>query len=281
MPSAGFAENPPSPAPAQNRGSFFFGWATGGDLYFDGNDGLLRVSSDGSNKTILLGDPTGYIFEPTNCSDGRHILFVEGDDTSNRVNIWRIGTDGSDPKQLTDGGNADYPRCSPDSKWVYYNDVKAVQIKRVRIDGGTPEIVPGTVLPEATFVSGSAISPDGKLMAFLAISGSPDWRRQIVLVNLDAGPESPRRILDPDPRIADAPDFTPDMKAVVYPVRKNGVDNMWLQPLDGSPGRRITNFQSDRMQNFSFSPDGKTLGILRSHTDSDVVLLRDAGSSPQ
>ena len=26
---------------------------------------------------------------------------------------------------------------------------------------------------------------------------------------------------------------------------------------------------------FEFSPDGKTLGLLRSHTESDVMLLRD------
>jgi serine/threonine protein kinase len=281
MPAAGFAGNPPNPAPAQNRGSFFFGWAINGDLYFDGNDGLLRVSADGRNKTRLLNDPTGYISQPTNCSDGRHILFTEGNDPGNEVNIWRMGTDGSEPKQLTDGEIEDYPTCSPDSKWAYYNDLKDIQIKRVQIDGGKPEIVPGTFMPQTSFEKGSTISPDGKLLAFLATKGGPSWQRQIVLVNLDAGPEPPRRILDPDPRITDAPDFTPDMKAVVYPIRENGVDNMWLQPLDGSRGRQITNFQSDTMNNFSFSPDGKTLGVMRSHTESDVVLLRDTGSSTQ
>jgi len=88
-------------------------------------------------------------------------------------------------------------------------------------------------------------------------------------------------MLDPDPRIADAPQFTPDGKAIVYSIRENGVDNLWLQPLDGSRGRQITNFQSDAIRIFQFSPDGKTLGVLRSHTESDVVLLRDSGASPR
>jgi eukaryotic-like serine/threonine-protein kinase len=67
----------------------------------------------------------------------------------------------------------------------------------------------------------------------------------------------------------------------VYPIRESGVDNLWLQPLDGSRGRQITNFESDGIQNFRFSPDGKTLGVFREHTESDVVLLHDTSNSPR
>jgi Tol biopolymer transport system component len=83
-------------------------------------------------------------------------------------------------------------------------------------------------------------------------------------------------MLDPDSRAADAPQFTPDGNAVVYPIGKNGTDNLWLQPLDGSRGRQITNFKSDTISAFRFSPDGETIGVLLSHTESDAVLPRDA-----
>jgi TolB protein len=137
--------------------------------------------------------------------------------------------------------------------------------------------VPGTVIRSA-YYKVPAISPDGKLLAFeAAMPGST----QIALVNLDAGAEPPRRMIVPDPRISGFPKFTPDGKAVVYEITENGVANLWLQPLDGSRGRQITNFQSDQIAMFEFSPNGKTLGVLRSHTESDVVLLRDMGSSPQ
>ena len=53
------------------------------------------------------------------------------------------------------------------------------------------------------------------------------------------------------------------------------MDNLWLQPLDGSRGRQITTFQTDVIANFEFSPDGKTLGVFREHIESDVVLLHD------
>ena len=57
------------------------------------------------------------------------------------------------------------------------------------------------------------------------------------------------------------------------------MDNLWLQPLDGSPGHQITNFPTEHIVNFHFSPDGKSLGILRDHLDSDVVLLRESATA--
>jgi hypothetical protein len=56
--------------------------------------------------------------------------------------------------------------------------------------------------------------------------------------------------------------------------------NPRLQPLDGALGRQITNFTSDAIQEFHFSPDGKMLGVLRVHSESDVALLRDTSSAP-
>ena len=41
--------------------------------------------------------------------------------------------------------------------------------------------------------------------------------------------------------------FTPDGKSLVYASRENGVDNVWVQPLDGSAGHPITNFKSEQI----------------------------------
>jgi hypothetical protein len=49
--------------------------------------------------------------------------------------------------------------------------------------------------------------------------------------------------------------------------------------VDGSPGHRVTEFEADRIDDFHWSRDGKTLGLLRTHSDSDVVLLRQTTSS--
>ena len=284
LPAAGFSGDAPNPAPAQVQQAFFFDWAGDGALYFDNVEALLRISADGANKTTLLSDPAAQILQPTSCQNGRYIVFNWASHSAdNKVNIWRVNADGSNPKQLTDGLQDIQPACSPDGKWVFYDDVQDIQIKRVSMDGGTPEIVPGTAVPGGFYHYGLTIAPDGKVLAFLTTGGESlivhQIDHQIALVPLDAGPQPLTRVFNPDPRVADAPQFTPDGNAVVYPIREAGTDNLWFQPLDGSRGHQFTNFKSDAISSFRFSPDGKTIGVLRSHVESDVVLLRDAVSA--
>ncbi len=282
LPATGFSGVPPSPALAQHKESFLFGWAANGDLYFaDGSD-LLQMSPNGITKTVLLSHPSVTVMRASACPDAPYTLVEQADrGGANKINIWRYNADGSNPKQLTAGAWDVDALCTHDGNWVYYKDLLSYQILRVPIDGGAPQVVPGTLISNAVFAATTmAISFDGKRLVFLAAGTQQnDSVEKIVLVPLDAGPETTVQSLEPDPRVTSSPQFTPDGRAIVYPIRENGVENLWLQPLDGSRGRQITNFQSDAIQMFEFSPDGKTLGVLRSHTESDVVLLQDAGVS--
>ena len=122
-----------------------------------------------------------------------------------------------------------------------------------------------------------AISSDGKQMPFFSDSGF--LQKHLQIVNLDAGPNPPGRTLSPDSRVSGAAMFTPDGRAVAYPILENGVSNIWVQPLDGSPGRQITNFTSGTFGRFSGSPDGKSLAVIRDTSQSDVVLLREGSQA--
>jgi len=280
LPAAGFTGIAPNPALAQHRDSMTFGWSAKGDLYFDDHTGLLRMSLDGTHRTNVLSDPATTVVGESGCADGRYVLFTWVDrGTSNKSNIWRVSVDGSDLKQLTHG-TADFaPICSPNGGWVYYKDLISLQIMRVPINGGISEVVPGTVLPGKNFVgTDMAISPDSKTLAFLA-AGTEQNEKKIVLVPLDAGLKPPVQLLDPDTRVTASPQFSTDGKALIYPILENGAQNLWLQPLNGLRGRQITNFTSDGIQLFRFSPDGKTLGVFRTHIESYLVLLHDTGSN--
>jgi eukaryotic-like serine/threonine-protein kinase len=54
------------------------------------------------------------------------------------------------------------------------------------------------------------------------------------------------------------------------------VDNLWLQPLDGRPGRQITNFSALKSYSYQWSQDGKSLAFVRGESPSDLVLIQDA-----
>jgi len=278
LPAAGFTGNAPNPALAQHRDSITFGWSAKGDLYFDDHSGLLQMSLDGTHRTNVLSDQATTVVGESGCADGRYILFTWVDrGTSNKSNIWRVNVDGSELKQLTHGSADFAPICSPNGEWVYYKDVISLQIMRVPIDGGVSEVVPGTVVPGKIFVgTDMAVSPDSKTLAFLA-AGTEQNEKKIVLVPLDAGLKPRVQLLDPDTRVTASPQFSTDGKALIYPILENGAQNLWLQPLNGLRGRQITNFTSDGIQLFRFSPDGKTLGVFRTHIESYVVLLHDTG----
>ncbi|HYL68279.1 MAG TPA: protein kinase [Candidatus Limnocylindria bacterium] len=293
LPGAGSADNPSSPALAQEKDYESFGWSAARDLYLAEPGKLVRISPDGSNRAVILNQ---VVTEPAGCGTDPYkphpIVFVKGHNSPSGIvgrSVWRVDADGSSMKELSDTTSDFGPTCSPDGKWVYYHANSADQFKRVSMDGGKPETIPGSEIPGA--IVGSPyfdISPDGKTLAFLAtMSPRPgaEPQQKVVLLSLDAGPQPPRRILDPNPLISKPPGFSPDGKAVVYGIRENGVENLWLQPIDGAGpgggGRRITNFSVDELGWYAFSPDGKTLGVLRDHPESDVVLLRDSGAAPQ
>ena len=283
IPAAGTGPNPPNPALPQEKGIYELAWARNRGLYLREETDLVRISPDGSNRTTLLSNiPFAGI---STCPDGRTLLFSwAGRGGGVSFNIWRTDADGTNQKQLTDGTNEGNAECSIDSKWAYFWEGPPGEIKRVPLEGGKAEVVPGTVIPDLSAFQGQiGLSTDGKFLVFVATnSGSGSQTnpfQKLVIVPLDSGPQPPVRILDPNPHISGVARFTPDGRAIVYPIRQGDLQNLWLQPLDGSSGRQITNFKSDSIWSYRWSPDGKTLGMVRGHVDSDVILLRDTGSS--
>ena len=67
----------------------------------------------------------------------------------------------------------------------------------------------------------------------------------------------------------------PSGKAILYAVREKGVDNLWVQPLDGSARRQLTHFTSEKIGGYGYSKDGTRIAVGRGHADSDAVLLRN------
>ncbi|HUK23406.1 MAG TPA: protein kinase [Terriglobales bacterium] len=279
LPAAGSPSSDIQPLHLQAENPGWFGWAGDGGLLESDGPRVLHSAPDGSSVTQLLGDSSSAFLQPEACGSRYLVFSWSFRGGTYAANIWRANADGSGPVKLSDGKNDQNPTCSPDGKWVYYAATSDDQFWRVPLDGsGKPQMVPGSLIPHA-FISSSAMSfsPDGKELAYEvgvvnteAQLGEP----RIVLLN---GETAVPRLIAVNPQISSsALSFTPDGKALAYPIRENGVENVWLQPLDGSAGHKITNFSTDLIDDFRWSPDGKSLGVLRRHTDSDVVLLQEA-----
>jgi len=267
------SSGPGAPEQLTSRASLGpFAWTSDGNVIVEQQGALSLLHPDSGNKSPLTSPKQdGLAFMPSSCANGRYLVFpIGGHAGSKAMNIWRMDAGGGNFKLLSDGKNDEFAVCSPDGKWVYYSDVfNGAKLMRVPLDSGKPER-----LSELPAYNPFDISPDGKLLAFTTFLHG--GTRQLALLLVDS-PQSAKLLdLQRPASSSQAVRFTPDGKAVVYPFHIQDADNLWLQPLDGSPGKPITNFQSERIRDFHWSFDGKQLGLIRGHTDSDVVLLQES-----
>jgi eukaryotic-like serine/threonine-protein kinase len=268
-------------SPVQIKYIVSFDWAADGNLLISDGGRLLRVGTDGKIQTQLLGDSNAVIPELSRC--GSHYLvfswaFRSG---TNSTNIWRTNSDGTNILKLSDGKDDHSPVCSANEKWAYYLDDQ-LQIRSVPLDGSEkPAAVARSSIPHAlTTWRGLSLSPNSEVLAYtVGTALTPENSKaecKIALLDLASTTAFPRLMNAAERALCDGLNFTPDGTALAYVVRENAVDNLWVQPLDGSSGRPITDFHSGQFSTFHWSPDGKTLGIVRRHSDSDVVVLQES-----
>jgi serine/threonine protein kinase/Tol biopolymer transport system component len=283
------ANNPVQPLP-QIQDANSVGWTGDNRLLVSDGRSVQRIKEDGTLESTLLNDSNAWIPGFSGCGDRYIVIAWAFHGGGNEIGIWRANNDGSNLKLLVTRDFNIHPVCSPDGKWVYYYAGAPHFLMRVPLEGGEAQPVPGSDVPHMFGGgAGQAISPDGKLLVFNADINSQENQQaaavsKLAIVNLDSPAQSTPRLISPDPRIAGGPSsynynnnlsFAPDGKSIAYIIRERGVDNIFVQPLDGSPGRQVTDFTSENISQFQWSPDGKTLAVARVHDTSDVVMLTE------
>jgi len=244
-------------------------WTSDGKLLLDQLPVIRFVNVDGAVKGGITPENSSATFNSQGCSDG-HVVFTQAVMKAMALNIWRSEADGTGLRKLTNGKNDQFPMCSPDGKTVFFVDLAANAYMKVSMEGGEAQ----RLSPVFSETNGSYdIARDGKTAAL----GTYDFKAQrpnISLVSVESG--TVLRTLEFDPRHVGLVRFSPDGKGIVYPIREKGVDNLWLQPLDGGPGRQITNFSALKIYSYQWSQDGKSLAFVRGESPSDLVLIQDA-----
>ncbi len=245
-------------------------WTHDERLIYDKDNKMNWVNPDSGAKGSFSTEESAASGDPWECADGRYVVFLLGlHGGKGTMNVWRADAAGGNLKQLTQGKLENFPVCAPDSHSVYYMDGNGI-VMQVPIDGGAPRKVSDLAINAGFF----DISPDGRTLAFATIDHAAGHEEKLALISTDTGQvqkqtqfQRPRRGMVR---------FARDGKSVVYPIRENNVDNLWQQPLDGSAGKQLTSFKAEHLWDFHWSRDGSKLAVVRGHTDSDVVLMRDA-----
>ena len=240
------------------------------------SDGKLLVNDQNFHSFKMDPDGTGRVQIPDRDTDAAYAIscgqdaFVVGLLGNDMLNLFRYDRLMRDKKQLTDDRDAEQPVCTRDGKWIYYEDnLEGPALKRVRTDGGKPELVAMNAF------NGAALSPDDKRIAFSQFSGmNGEHKTQIVVQDLDGSNKS----YLPATGVVRSPIWAPDSRGLILDkITSSGGSNLFYQPLDGSPSTQITHFSTEPLliSAYDISPDGKQIAITRAKVnDSDVVMFQ-------
>jgi TolB protein len=245
-----------------------FAWLPDGKIVFrsqaDGGSNLWLMDADGSGRRQLTADAQVTHRGLCTSPDGKHVVFVSW--RGGKQNLWRLAIEDGSLKRLTNGDGEGHPNCSPDGRWVIYQNGLGVgkpTLWRVALSGGAPEQL------VETFATKPAMSQDGERIAYIYMDADK-WRVGIIpsdggkiLQSLDLPPTVIEHLIQ----------WAPDGKALYYISTVADVGNIWSLPLDGSAPRQLTSFKSHLLGDFMLSPDGERVAFTRGTESRDVVLL--------
>jgi Tol biopolymer transport system component len=122
------------------------------------------------------------------------------------------------------------------------------------------------------YSTGPVLSPNGQ---WISCTYRESQAASLKYAVIPSGGGPPVKLFgSPDPNRQRMVRWMPDNQGLLYVDTHDGATNVWLQPLNGTDAKALTNYESDRILDFDLSPDGKQLVITRGTTVSDVVLIR-------
>jgi Tol biopolymer transport system component len=126
------------------------------------DDDVFSIGADGTGLVQLTNDPANDSL-PAYSPDGSKIAFISG--RSGLDQVWIMGSDGSDPLQLTsdDTFKGQVPDWSPDGSKIAYAAGDPGDVLVMDADGSDQH----TVIGGPTDDFGPAWSPDGQQLAFI------------------------------------------------------------------------------------------------------------------
>ncbi|MCA1618015.1 MAG: protein kinase [Acidobacteria bacterium] len=248
-------------------------WAPDGRVVFHslagGGDAIWVMNADGTGQR-QLSDGASTDMYPDVSPDGRYVVYSSVRGGGGDYGVWRMNLDGSGAGLLA--RECALPSVSPDSRWAFCYKSGAASVSRIPLEGGTPVRVP---LPEGAGATAPVISPDGRLVAYnyRASATGAQWGIAVFPAEGGAGPLKTFDVVGSPVRVLR---WTADGRAVCHIDTRGGVSNIVCLPLDGARPFTLTAFESEQIDGFDLTADGRRLVLSRISSSSGVVLVSDA-----
>lgn len=236
-----------------------FSAATGHNTHIwtlDGNAQAPRQITPGANgeevNRALPGG--GLIVSRTGADYTPHIVVMD--------------RDGGNVRPLVSGTGEWFQGLSPDGKTLLYTRVDSLRaLFAVPVAGGESRLV------SSAYDYMADVSPDNRTFAYFTPAELEGASRTCVVAPIEGG--APIKTFTWPPQSYEMK-WTPDGQSLSFLVAKDGIVNLFLQPLAGGPPRPMTQLTEGTIDDYCWSPDGKSLVLKR--TVADVANLWSAGT---
>jgi serine/threonine protein kinase/Tol biopolymer transport system component len=254
--------------PVDTHNAVNVGWLKDGRLLLsDYDDHIASVNADGSDRSVVF-ETNLPIVNMSVCPNSDRALFAMPNKQTKTINIFRMDVGSGKPTALTKGKFEQNPACSPDGKFFVYTSLINGKQLAMRMDmaGGEPKQL------SDEFVVFAAVSPDSQQVALMTVQGTGVQITGVIKV-IPATGGAPVKSVPEAEAISGRLAYSPDGKAVYYPVTEKGVSNLVKQSLDGGPPIRVTDFKELTIYGYSYNWPANKLAITRGKVNSDVVAI--------
>jgi len=243
----------------------FFSWLDDENIVASDFRGILRAVNLRTDLTTTLNVERKMRFQsPDPC--GQDTLVALGYLSDQREEkIYKMRLDGSVAKPITGGPNDYVPQCTPDGKWLVYeqgSEFVAPYLIRLSLEGG----------PERRIAAsrGFDLSSDGRMIANL----TPTKESQLQIFSTE-----PLEKIQTLPLARDVGLVTvsADHLSVFYATTNDTETTIWQQPFNSVTPVKAAGLPGERVLWMKVSPDGKKLGLtlMPLSPQSEAVLIRD------
>jgi Tol biopolymer transport system component len=249
-------------------------WTADGRVVYSEDRQLFLVSggvSGGQSATTLLPNEMVGVREPDVCPNGTSIVFTGGvRGQENRLNVYRLDTKGGRLKRLTSGSADVRPSCLRDGSVVYVDDHGGDEgtLMLATADGGAPRRLVDSVTAYSTDVS-----LDRRTASYTDLNAPSDTLDRFTVADINTGKTLTQRTIPKDWTATYR--LSPDGRGLSYHMRMHGADNIYREPPKGGDSTQVTKYQSGKITDFRYSPDGKKIAVIHASQQSDVALIRD------
>ena len=194
--------------------------------------------------------------------------------------VWRLPPGETAPIQLTNTRNAEYPRISPDGRWISYDEYSGGMLFAMRPDGSAAHVIDETWPDRFRAVCCADWSPDGARLAIFATGPSSRVTPGIVNVDPATGRARSSQITSVPglPARASAGRWSPDGRWLLFRGRSDGTTNLWIAASDGSGARRLIDLPGGN--NTSMVWRARPLSVYFRHNFTEIwrLLMKPDGT---